>query len=187
MRRSRDDDGASLVEVAVVLPLLLTLAVGLAEIGFLVIDYITVTNAARSGARTGGAAAQETTADDDILAVVEEDLCNLKNGEVVRVTIYRADPDGAVLGGALNEFVPGVGGLDCGNASHNFVDDPMGTQGWAPGTGRNNQPPDMLDQLGVKIEFTHDYVTGFLPFPDVTFSETAVMQLEPDTSGIPST
>ncbi|MGH8948929.1 MAG: TadE/TadG family type IV pilus assembly protein, partial [Acidimicrobiia bacterium] len=46
----RREKGASLVEVGLVLPILILLAIGLSEIGFLIVDYLTVTNAAREGA-----------------------------------------------------------------------------------------------------------------------------------------
>lgn len=180
MRRVRSDDGASLVEVGLVLPLLLMLAIGLAEIGFLVIDYVTVTNAARSGARTGAALNTDEDTDDAILEVVEEDLCNLQNGEVVVVRIFRANADGS-MSSSQNNFTPN-GALNCGAPGHSFQCDALeGGCNWDSET-RNNDYDSGFDRLGVRIEFNHDYITGFFPFPDVDFIETAVMQLEPDTS-----
>lgn len=183
MSGPRRERGASLVEVAVVLPILLVLAVGLAEVGFLVIDYITVTNATRSGARTGAAAADDPAADTSILDVVEEDVCNLRYGDVVRVQVYRADPvDGSmpdpVSSGLVNSYIPG-GALQCDAAGHAFVCDPGLSCTWDP-TSRDNVPPG-LDALGVRVEFSHDYVVGFVPLPTSTFTEDVVMQLEPDT------
>jgi hypothetical protein len=184
MRRLRGDNGASLVEIAIVLPILLTLAVGLAEVGFLAIDYITVTNAARSGARTGAAAADDPSADTSILDVVEEDLCNLRYGDVVRVQIYKANPvDGSmpdpVSSGLVNSYVPG-GPLQCDAAGHAFICDPGLSCSWDP-TSRDNVPPG-FDAIGVRVEFSHDYVIGFVPLPTADFTEDVVMQLEPDTS-----
>jgi hypothetical protein len=184
MRRRREERGASLVEIAIVLPLLLTLAVGLAEVGFLAIDYITVTNAARSGARTGATATDDPAADTSILDVVEEDLCNLRYGDVVRVQIYKADPaDGSmpdpVSSGLVNSYIPG-GPLQCDAAGHAFVCDPTLSCSWDP-SSRDNVPPG-LDAIGVRVEFSHDYVIGFVPLPTADFTEGAVMQLEPDTS-----
>ena len=49
----RKEQGASLVEVGLVLPILILLAIGLSEIGFLVVDYLTVTNAAGKGHAPG--------------------------------------------------------------------------------------------------------------------------------------
>jgi hypothetical protein len=172
------------VEVAVVLPILLTLAVGLAEVGFLVIDYITVTNAARSGARTGAAAGDDPAADTSILDVVEEDVCNLRYGDVVTVQIFKADPaDGSmpdpVSSGLVNSYIPS-GPLQCDAPGNAFVCDPTLSCNWDP-SSRDNVPPG-FDAIGVHVEFSHDYVIGLVPLPTATFTEDVVMQLEPDTS-----
>ena len=172
--------GASLVEVSLVLPILLALAIGLAEIGFLVIDYVTVTNAARSGARTGATLGPDDTNDATLLAVVEEDLCNLEFGEVEVVRVFLPNADGS-MSAAQNNYTPS-GALDCNATAHVFTcSTAEGGCNW-PAANRNNEPPSNFDTIGVRIEFRHNYVTNFLPFPDVTFVETAVMQIEPDTS-----
>ena len=50
-RRLRQEDGAQLVEFALVLPLLLFVVLGIAEFGIIFQRYEVVTNAAREGAR----------------------------------------------------------------------------------------------------------------------------------------
>jgi len=50
-RRVRAESGAELVEVALTLPLLLLVVLGIIEFGFLFQEYEVVTNAAREGAR----------------------------------------------------------------------------------------------------------------------------------------
>ena len=47
----RSEDGAELVEFALVLPMLLLVVLGIAEFGFIFQRYEVVTNAAREGAR----------------------------------------------------------------------------------------------------------------------------------------
>lgn len=179
----RAERGASLVEVGVVLPLLIMLAVGLAEVGFLVIDFVTVTNAARSGARTGAAAAKDPGADTAILEVIEEDICNLRFSDFNTVTIrvYEAEADGSVPdppGSTVNEWT-NTGALSCGSIGHGFS-----CSNGCPwiSTGRDNILPT-LDQLGVEITYTHQSITGLMPFLDLTLTETAVMQVEPNTRG----
>ena len=183
--RRRREEGASLVEVGILLPLLLLLAIGLSEVGFLVIDYITVTNAARSGARTGSAAADTAGADDIILDVVEEAACNLRFGNLETVTIYKAEPDGSIPvppGSSVNVYDnPGpLSGLSC---------DISGTHGLVCSNGcpwiettRVRIPPN-FDTIGVEVTFSHNSVTGLFPFLAIDWTETAVMQVEPDTSG----
>jgi len=51
IRRGRSEEGAQLVEFALVLPLLLLVLLGIAEMGFMFQRYEVVTNAAREGAR----------------------------------------------------------------------------------------------------------------------------------------
>jgi Flp pilus assembly protein TadG len=51
--RLRQESGAELVELAVVLPLLLILIAGIVDFGFLLQSFEVVTNAAREGARVG--------------------------------------------------------------------------------------------------------------------------------------
>jgi len=177
MRRVRDR-GASLVEVGLILPILVLLAIGLSEIGFLVVDYMTVSNAAREGARTGAAAANFPTADDLILEAVEEAACNLRFGDLETVTIFKADGAGQPIVGAINEYSPG-GALDCDSPSNSLSCD-NGCP-WVA-ANRDREPPG-LDVLGVEVTFSHTSVTGIFPFPAVDWSEAAVMQIEPDTKG----
>jgi Flp pilus assembly protein TadG len=66
--RSRDDRGAELVELALVLPVLLLVLGGIVDFGFLFKDFQVVANAAREGARvallpTSGAADVQTRVD----------------------------------------------------------------------------------------------------------------------------
>ena len=51
LKRGRSEEGAQLVEFALVLPLLLLVMLGIAEFGFMFQRYEVVTNAAREGAR----------------------------------------------------------------------------------------------------------------------------------------
>ncbi len=182
MRLFKRDEGASLVEIALVVPLLVALAIGLAEVGLLVIDNITVSNAARSGARTGAAAADVATADDSILEVVEEDVCNLRYGDVIAVRIFEANSDGSmppVAGPLVNSYIPN-GNLNCNAAGHSFICDPTYSCTWGM-ADRDNVPPG-FDAIGVEVEFSHNWVTNFIPFPTNNRTETVVMQFEPDTS-----
>lgn len=173
-----------MVETAIILPLLLVLSLGAIEIGFLVVDYLTISNAAREGARTGAAAGDYidpvtgTTADDLIVEAVEQVACNLEYSTLSSVSVYKSDADGNPIdpGTLLNRYTgtvncsTGTTGLVCANGCP-----------WAV-TARDRKLPG-LDYLGVEVVFNHDNVVGFVPLPTVTFTERAVMRLEPDTRG----
>jgi hypothetical protein len=188
IRKSRDQRGVTLLETAIVLPMLLMLAIGLAEVGFLVIDQMAVANAAREGARVGAAAGpyEDSTgtidADDLILRSVEQALCHLENGRAERVLIYPADADGGFANlGLINEYVlPPATPLNCtstGTTAFVCISCP-----WDPPT-RDNTPP-ILDDIGVEVEYKHDPILGFFPFTSILdLSDRAVMRIEPDTRG----
>jgi Flp pilus assembly protein TadG len=53
MRRLRDDRGAELIEMALILPVLMLIIAGIVDFGFLFQKFNVVTNAAREGARMG--------------------------------------------------------------------------------------------------------------------------------------
>ena len=187
-RAPRDERGVTLLETAIVLPMLLMLAIGLAEVGFLVIDQMAVANAAREGARVGAAAGRyedvtgTINADDLILRSVEQALCHLENGRAERVKIYLADADGGFANmGLINEYVlPPATPLNCtSTGSTAFV---CFACPWDP-TTRDITPPT-LDDIGVEIEYKHRPILGFFPFTSILdLSDRAVMRIEPATRG----
>ena len=187
--KSEGDRGATLLETAIVLPMLIMLALGMAEIGFLVIDHMAVSNAAREGARVGAAAGQYNdgvnTADTLILRSVEQAVCQLENGEVTFVTIYRANgADGQVPGNAALKNIyaaPSDGVLNC-SATGATTFTCINSCAWAPALRDNTLPG--LDDLGVFVQFRHDPVAGLFPFTGpMNVSDKAVMRIEPNTRG----
>jgi Flp pilus assembly protein TadG len=70
--------GQALAEMAMLLPVILLLFVGLIECVNLYNHFISVTNAARDGARIG--AKGDSITDDEIRSLVENDLDRLPNG-----------------------------------------------------------------------------------------------------------
>ena len=114
-RSRRRRDGAVLVEAAFVLPFLALLVFGAVDWGFTFNDYLTLSNAVRSGARIGTAdvdpVSQQVNADDDyqVLQAVNNALGGTRN-EVVLVSIFNATsstatnpPAGCVGTGATSQ------------------------------------------------------------------------------------
>lgn len=74
--RARHELGQSAAELAMLLPLLLLLLIGIIEVNAGLNSYITVTNAARDGARLGSKSSASAT---EIETLVKRDLGRLPN------------------------------------------------------------------------------------------------------------
>ncbi len=189
LRRVRDDDeGATLVEFAMITVLLFTLVFGIIEFGFVFRDRLTIANAAQSAARVGAAMGSAPEADISMLRSLEQSLGTLPNsgvGIVRYVDIYKARADGTPDGGCP--------GANC--SRYIYFPGFSPTCDWSPcpedptvvvWTGRDDALPD-LDVLGLQLGFAHDWLTDFLPMNDVTcvapgvncWTERAIMRIEP--------
>jgi len=168
------------VEAAIILPILLVLAIGLAEIGFAAIDRLTMANAARTGARVGAAAGNTPGADQSILRSVEQAACALRYGSLVSVEIYEADANGNPSDPAtkLNLYTPATGGLNCTNSATTNLTCANGCP-WTPAS--RSVVVTNLDEVGVRVTYTHEWITGVPPWTGtVTWTDRTVMRLEPD-------
>lgn len=76
--------GQSVVEMALVLPIMLIIVVGLVELGSILFTQMTVTNAAREGARFGVTGATDT----DITIISQNALATILNYEDTEVNLY---------------------------------------------------------------------------------------------------
>jgi len=83
-RRPRRRAGQSVVELAITLPLLLVLMLGLVNLGILMHAQIVLTNAAWEGARAGATIIDPVHGDEEIIGAVQRSLSGL---DASRVTI----------------------------------------------------------------------------------------------------
>jgi Flp pilus assembly protein TadG len=106
MRRSKGERGASLVEFALVLPVLVVLVFGIIDFGFAFNSYIEVRSGAREGARlaavnngcsatSGGCTASDTAERDDLIADTRERITGLADAADVGVNISFPDAGAA--------------------------------------------------------------------------------------------
>jgi Flp pilus assembly protein TadG len=72
--KRRDQRGASVVEFAIILPLIVWLIFGIMEIGFVLYDKNMITQASREGARAGVIFRVPAVTDDEIVEVVNNYL-----------------------------------------------------------------------------------------------------------------
>ena len=95
-----NEHGGSLVEFAIVLPLLLIILFGIIEFGILLYNQAVITNASREGARYGIVAASPRYSENDISGVVTNYCSRLITFGVQNTPVVHATPlDGTTLFG----------------------------------------------------------------------------------------
>lgn len=178
-RRAGNEDGAALVEFAIMATVLLTLVFGTFETGMAWSDSQLVTQAARAGARSVSQLGVNAQADSFAVQSIEAALGDL-SGDVTRIVIYdAAAADGTMPASCAAAAPPGVAG-QCSiyDASH------FGTYGswtdgsWPPGDRNNGLATGHY--LGVSVEIDRPFITGFLDGTGFTITDTTVMKIEPN-------
>jgi Flp pilus assembly protein TadG len=94
----REDGGQALVELALALPLLLLILVGIFEFARAYSIKQTLVNAAREGARTAVVQGATGTPNDSLVRVVVNSYASANNVSVDSTTITAAAPDGTARG-----------------------------------------------------------------------------------------
>jgi Flp pilus assembly protein TadG len=91
--KRRDQRGASVVEFAIILPLIVWLIFGIMEIGFVLYDKTMITQASREGARAGVVFRVPAVADEEIIEVVNDylgtSLITFGEPQTATVTVMR--------------------------------------------------------------------------------------------------
>ena len=181
-RRKRDDRGATMVEFSLIIGLLLTIALGAFEYGMVFRDWLSVTIAAREGGRVAASAANFLQADCVILEATIGALQSLESGALAEVHIYKSDSNGSYPGEnssftrRYSLYNPGDPSL-VACASFDWNAEHLGAS-WEPDDRVNTA--GAADWIGVRVEFEHDWITGFLWWNGtVAFSDDAVFRMEP--------
>lgn len=188
MRLRRDpESGATMLEFAIAAPLLIALVVGLIEFGFGFIDLQTVASATTSGARVGSAFGSgagldpgDPTADQIIQDAVTDGLSDLRSSSTVEeLWIYQSNEDGEVVDevNTTNKYAPIFAG-DGSVSGWTPIQEP-----WPPASRSTDLSLTIgtinRDYLGVRVIFNHEWVTGLVPFGPPTWTDDAVVLLEP--------
>lgn len=169
------DSGAVAVETALVSMLLLTLLFGIVDTSFLLKDWLTVSAAARAGARMGASQPRMTNFASDSAAQVTNAISGLDPANLEQVWVYKATfatglPDSGSFAGCTTcvkyTWDSGLKKLVWLSGS------------WAP-TSQNACAGDVNRHvLGVYVKYRHSAPLGFF-FNNATVSESTVMWLEP--------
>lgn len=105
-RRCRGDDGAVLVEFALVLPILFLLIFGIIEFGWAFFQNLDVRHGAREGARLAAVNYKESpspSAADQLTEIINETCDRMDSGDDVRINFHR--PGTAAVGQTIEVTV----------------------------------------------------------------------------------
>lgn len=179
--RQHDDPqrGATIIEAAIVLPLLILLVVSVMELGVAFKDYLTVDFAAKEGARVGALAGNDINADCAIVQSIVAGYGVNDFDSLDSITIFQVSESGTPLPNRSNVWV----------FPNNTSDDPNDCDDWTVGPhGWDSTTRDVslagsadLDIVGITIDTTHGWITGFPPWRGgMDISRTAIQRLEPE-------
>jgi hypothetical protein len=180
-RNGRNENGAALIEAAIVLPLLLILVFGALEFSMAFNQSGTLAAAARAGARTASTLAKDPAYAVKAANAVAAALQTTGPTQVDEVWIYKVAPGSG--SGPVGGSFPGCS--DCVGyrwvpATRSFdTSNPMGSM-W-PANAQNACPDisnDTPDRIGVYVRGHHDFVVKIFGATRTLTAKT-VMRLEP--------
>lgn len=167
MRRFRTDDGVAAVETAFLLPILLMLSVVAVEFGFAFVDWLAVSNSTRTAARVAAAAGDDPNADTFVIDAIVEAMAEAPRASIDTIEIFQVLSDGSE--GPGQTYVEIAGSWTCTFCGY-------------PATSRSTALTS-LDTLGVRINFTHDWVVDFWSSSAPAWSDQQIIRLEPNIQG----
>lgn len=178
--RRRSQRGQTLVEFALVAPLLLMVIFGTIEFCFLYQSLNTVNFAAREGARVGAVLGPtDAGADNKIYQAIQTATSGgsgLLFSQIQMIEIFKSNESGAVpaplasCAQTANEDVYDGQGNAC-----------PGTLGWPPSV--RNATFNSADYLGVRITFAYNWVTSFVSAArgQLKMTSISIQLIEPQT------
>jgi Flp pilus assembly pilin Flp len=165
--RLRDDRGQAVIELALILPLVLVLILGVVELATAINAAMTIAAATREGARTAGAlvngggtlgcgsgqSPNAATVDPVVVAAIERVLtgsgAQITLANVSAIRIYKATVSGAESGLVNQWMYLSDGGPVIAGERLDFAEQ---TNDW-PACGRNNVSP--ADSAGITVRYTY--------------------------------
>lgn len=186
-RRARGERGATLVEVAIVLPVIMMLLFGIIEYSSAYNDASVVTDATRQGGRVastlGGqlSSSGATPVNQMITDAVATALKVLPKDTPQALWIYEANSGGYPLPSSQTSM--GTCTTNCWKYTWNQTTEtwnvPPTAAAWS--TSLQEVCTSPLDQVGVYVQITHKFVTGLFG-SNLNLDDHAVFRFEPSPS-----
>lgn len=173
-RPNRRDKGATLVEAALVYPLLFLALFGVIEFGLAFKDYLTVSHAARDGARAGATYGNIPAADILILEDVHRALSTVGLSAGIQVRIFDPVSPSSSTTYTYTPEDPDCDWTPCPDPR--LPTPPYSVPSWDPLTRDVTAP--FTDRIAVEVTYTHQWITKFF-LDDSNFTVEADFQIEP--------
>jgi len=188
-----DERGATIVEFSIVALLFFSLVFVVIELGLAFHKKLVVDDGVQSAARVGAAVGNGLDVDLNILDALIGDLDSLSNSGsdvISHVEVYKVNADGTPNLVELNRYfytwTPDPTDCDwtpCPEGSDGY-------NGWSWRPDERGVAVGALDEIGVKVYYSHRFVTGFLPGgsptcdipagnPTNCWTEDTILRLEP--------
>ncbi len=177
--------GSTMVEAAIITPLVVLLLLGVVEFGWYMKDDLTLSNASRAGARAGSAAGKDGLADYQVLQAIRGGLDGL--AKVDKVVIFKGTGPSSTVPVACSGATSGTAGLcNVYDASDLTLTD---VQFLAAGYTKDDSWPASSrqtslsaaggpDYLGVWVRTNHASITKAI-LNDKTIDDGVIVRLEP--------
>lgn len=193
----RSERGATIVEFALVLPILLLLGLGTVEMGMGWVATDRAQTATAQGARVGAVSGGRIETDRDILLALQASLPAGELANLDRVIVFKpSSPQGGMPVGCVKAWADPseTGTSSCntytGSTARSTTATSMLRFGGGPGAVDRFWPPalrkDTLagppDYLGVWLRTRHDSVTGS-SLGDLTLTKVVIFRIQPDLIG----
>lgn len=177
------EKGATVVEAALVFPILILILMSILELGMAFRSYLTVSYLSREAARIGGLAGNDVGADCAILLGIERHAEQAVLAKLQPIEIFHSEPNGTRIGTANTATWKNSGDPPQCTAPTQEPDDTwtLNSGGWNPVdrevlVGEDVSP----DIIGVRLRMTHNWITGFPPWRgSIEIDETTITRLEP--------
>ncbi|MGV1036099.1 MAG: TadE/TadG family type IV pilus assembly protein [Candidatus Nanopelagicales bacterium] len=181
LHRQRQERGSVAIEAALVIPMLMLVLFGIVEFSMLLRDHVSLTAAARSGARIGSAEPRMSTFTTDMAAAVARAGTGMPASTIQELWVYEANVKGyPTNGGSI--LGTGTTFTACTTRCKRFTY--SGGSFTAAGgswdaTDVNACPGDAgMTSVGVYIRARHRFISGLFG-SSVQITDHAVMRFEP--------
>lgn len=186
-RVHRNDTGATLVEAAIVLPLVLLLTFAALDGALYMKDHLTIGTAARNGARAAASGGADVQADYYVLQAVNKTVKGIGVENITRIVVYKASAYGAepTSACAAGNATPGVCNVylpqdfNFGEGAYGGGDPSFGRDLFWPAQNRSvTRSGPGADLVGVQVQGIAETPTGVLGSKTFSIDRHTVLQIE---------